>query len=81
MGVPIRLATSRGSEEGHLLEADGCIVGVLAHIPSEEGVDGGWWLEAGFGPWNQEGLVFPTIDEAEKWARSCIPAGWKPICE
>ena len=78
MTVPIRLATLHGSEEAHLLQAHGCVVAVLAYIPSENGGDGSWWLEAGFGPWAQEGLVFPTVEAAETWVRDRLPAHWKP---
>ena len=34
--------------------------------PSEEG----WFLQVGFGPCNREGLIFPTLEAAEIWART-----------
>lgn len=79
MGVPIRLAHRRGSEEGRLLDIERCNASLLVQIPPEAASAGGWRPDTGFGPWHREGLVFPSVEAAKSWVRDRLPGDWKPF--
>ena len=65
-----------GSErlEGRLVMIDGAIVAVLTHLRGEhyQKNDGGWFLEAGFGPCEAEKGrdPFPSLDAAKEWIQT-----------
>jgi hypothetical protein len=61
-------ATRRASEDAHLVFADQCLAAVL--LPAE----GGWYLQAGFGPCDHEVIVFDTLSSAADWVRECFAA-------
>ncbi|WP_238273026.1 hypothetical protein [Methylobacterium cerastii] len=62
----VRTATQNASEEAHLVRFNQHIVAVL--LPAETG----WFLQMGFGPCEQEGLVFQSLTAAEAWVRACL---------
>jgi hypothetical protein len=65
---PVRTATHDASEMAHLVRFNESIVALL--LPAETG----WFLQMGFGPCEQEGLIFQTLSAAEFWVRSCLKA-------
>src|SRR4051812_2272919 len=70
---PDRLATKDGCEEACLIRVADALAAVLVRLEElqDDGTrEVGWYLETGFGPWNQEGLGFSTLDEAEQWVRT-----------
>jgi hypothetical protein len=61
----------RPDREGQLVFADGQRVALLVRLdcdaPSDDLI-GAWFLEAGFGRWQQSGCpVFPSLDAASAW--------------
>ncbi len=77
---PTRLATSGGGEDAYLVRVGNCLVALLVPLDGTVGKEHttSWFLEIGFGPWNQEGLIFATQVEAEDWVRARLPTAWKP---
>src|SRR5689334_283707 len=67
-----KIATLDGSEEGRICLADGIVFAVLARLASDPADDQGWYLLTGFGPCEQEGIIFQTLDEAADWIRARI---------
>jgi hypothetical protein len=61
-------ATRQASENAHLVFADRCLAAVL--LPAEEG----WFMQAGFGPCEQEAMFFDTLSSAADWVRDCFAA-------
>jgi hypothetical protein len=41
----------------------------------DDTLEGSWYLETGFGPWDRETLTFSTLDEAEQWVRTKLDIG------
>jgi PAS domain S-box-containing protein len=74
---PDRLATKDGSEEACLIRVDDALAAVLVRLEEtkDEPLEGSWYLETGFGPWNREALSFSTLDEAEQWIRTKLVIG------
>ena len=74
---PDRLATKDGSEEACLIRVDDALAAVLVRLEEtkDEPLEGSWYLETGFGPWNREALSFSTLDEAEQWVRTKLVIG------
>lgn len=62
----VRAATYENSEEALLVHFNHHIVAVL--LPAESG----WFLQLGFGPCDQEGIVFQSLSGVEDWVRSNI---------
>jgi PAS domain S-box-containing protein len=73
---PTRLVTQNGCEEAGLVQVEDCLAAVLVRLDDEP--ESRWFLETGFGPWSREGLIFPTLHEAEQWAHAQRPSGWAP---
>jgi hypothetical protein len=71
---PCEVATGDGSEEGGICLANGIVFAVLARLRSDSSDDQGWYLLTGFGPCEQEGIIFKTLDEAGEWMRERIVA-------
>jgi hypothetical protein len=67
-----KIATLDGSEEGRICLADGIVFAVLARLASDSADEQGWYLLTGFGPCEQEGIIFQTLDEAADWIRARI---------
>jgi len=72
-----RIATSSDEEEGRICIRDGIIFALLVRqtgdIPSEQG----WYLQCGFGPCDQEGLVFASLEKAGTWIDRRVKEKWK----
>ena len=66
----ISAATSRDGEPGHLVWFRDRLVALLLRA------EGGWFLQHGLGPLEQEGVLFVSIDAAEDWVRDHIPENW-----
>jgi hypothetical protein len=72
---PISVMTDGGSRVGQLVMADDHLVAVFTVISAAEvgegGTEGGWFLEAGFGPCSAilttRPPIFPRIEEAQSW--------------
>jgi hypothetical protein len=73
---PCRVATSESSEEGCLVVANDVIAALLVRLDDETAGEKGWFLQIGFGPCNEEGLLFTTLDDAGKWAAQRLEADW-----
>jgi len=72
---PIPVMTGSQDHEGRLVLADGQLAAVLVRLSDEvHGEEqGGWFLEAGFGPCDgPEHPIFESFDEAEAWVRRKI---------
>jgi hypothetical protein len=59
-------ATRQGSEGAHLVYADQYLAAVL--LPAEQG----WFVQAGFGPCDQEAMFFDTLSSAADWVQDCF---------
>ena len=70
------VATPDSSEEGRICLANGIVFAVLARLGGDVSDDKGWYLLTGFGPCEQEGIIFKTLDEAGEWIRDRIAADW-----
>jgi hypothetical protein len=66
------VATLDGSEEGRICLANGIVFALLARLVNDPPDDQGWYLLTGFGPCEQEGIIFQTLDEAADWIRDRI---------
>ena len=77
---PVRIAALRGSEKARLVLVDECLVAVLVRLVAEPFRSGEetWYLQVGFGPWDQEALIFPSLRAAQAWALEQLPAAWSP---
>src|SRR5829696_9123250 len=75
---PILLAGQYESETAQLALANEHLVAVLVRVDSDDlpRERHGWCLEIGFGPCRAEGVLFPTLAEAEAWIRGRIPRIW-----
>ena len=75
---PTRLATRNGCEEACLVRVGDCLAAVLVRLDgiADEEHENDWFLEVGFGPWNQEALTFATWAETEDWVQARLPAAW-----
>jgi PAS domain S-box-containing protein len=75
-----RLATRRGGEEACLVHVGNRLAAVLVHLDGTAGEEheDTWFLEVGFGPWDQQALIFATWVEAEDWIRARLPPSWHP---
>ncbi len=65
---PIKLAARQAAEDACLCIVNHALVTVLVRLT--EDVDASaprWYLEAGFGPCEGEGLIFPNLADAERW--------------
>ncbi|WP_331288856.1 MULTISPECIES: hypothetical protein [Methylobacteriaceae] len=65
---PIRTITNESSEAGHLVWLGGRLAALIVEA------DGGWYLHTGLGPFEGEGLVFPTVLAIEDWVRTNLLA-------
>jgi hypothetical protein len=64
----IRLATVEGGEAGVLIMKSDQLVAVLTHVDEDVyALQGGWFLEVGFGRLSGCHKIFQTIEEAEAW--------------
>ncbi|WP_243369185.1 hypothetical protein [Microvirga solisilvae] len=75
---PISVLSDGGSHEGRLVFSGNDLVAVLTRVSAEETAgghngNGGWFLEAGFGPCSilmtPSQPVFPTLEKAVEWVR------------
>lgn len=66
---PVRVWTDRGSEDGCLVFADGCLVAVLVRLAQDyDALAGRWFVEVGFGPCAfVQAPIFASLDEAKCW--------------
>ena len=80
----ISVMSDGGSHEGRLVFSDADLVAVFAKVSAEENADGrngngGWFLEAGFGPCSilmtHQPPVFPILEEAIAWVRERLESG------
>jgi len=67
-----QIATLDSSEEGRICLADGIVFAVVARMVSGSTDDDGWYLLTGFGPCEQEGIIFQTLEDAARWIRDRI---------
>ncbi|MCG7392812.1 hypothetical protein MHY87_07835 [Microvirga sp. ACRRW] len=81
---PVSVLSDGGPHEGRLVFSGADLVAVLAKVTAAEtaggqGGNGGWFLEAGFGPCSilmtTRPRVFPTLDEAITWVRERLETG------
>jgi hypothetical protein len=70
----VRIATTQDSEEAVLCSVDGVIYAVLVVLTRPDGSQA-WYLHAGFGPCEQEGLIFETLADAARWVDERIASG------
>jgi hypothetical protein len=80
----VSVLSDGGSHEGRLVFSGTDLVAVLARVSAEETAggrsgNGGWFLEAGFGPcgilMTPSPSVFPTLEEAVEWVRERLVSG------
>ena len=67
---PISVLTGSDDREGRLVLVNGDLVAVLVRLdgPVHEEQQGGWFLEAGFGPCSGPPQpVFDSLAEAQEW--------------
>ena len=69
-----RIATSRDSEEACLVLADGIVMAVLVRLDADATSNPAWYLQMGFGPCDQEGVVFETLEAAAAWVDQNLAA-------
>jgi CheY-like chemotaxis protein len=71
---PVSLATKHGLEDAQLVLVEGGILAILVHAESEES----WYLQAGFGSCETEGILFPDLGAAEAWVQERLQkhANW-----
>jgi hypothetical protein len=62
-----RIATLRDSEDACLVLADGVVMALLVRLDGDATIKPGWFLQIGFGPCDQEGIVFETLEDAAAW--------------
>ena len=62
-----RIATIGSSEEACLVLADRTVAALLVRLDGEGASERGWYLQIGFGPCEQEGVVFETLEGAAAW--------------
>ena len=62
-----RLATAAGSEEACLCVQDDTIFAILVRQGAGGATQQGWYLLAGFGPCEGEGLIFDRLEQALHW--------------
>ncbi|BDL41806.1 hypothetical protein MSPGM_43960 [Methylorubrum sp. GM97] len=58
---PIRAMTNGACEAGHLVWLSGCLAALVVEA------EGGWYLHSGLGPFEGEGIFFPTVAAIEAW--------------
>lgn len=79
---PLSLATRDGGEDAQLVLVEGRLAAILARIAREVTDTGedGWFLQAGFGPCEAEGILFPGLGAAEVWVREQLreKSRWAP---
>jgi hypothetical protein len=84
---PVSVRSDGGSHEGRLVFSGSDLVAVFARVTAEESAgsrsqDGGWFLEAGFGPCGSlmsvRPPVFASLDDAVAWVRRRLAAGFDP---
>ena len=74
-----RIAASAGVEDGRICLVNDIIYAVLIRLLSSSPEEQGWYLQIGFGPCDQEGLLFTRLSEAESWIQNQInPRDRKP---
>lgn len=74
---PLKILTDGGSSEGKLVLAGGMLAAVLIYVGAgetgEQDLEGGWYVEAGFGPcgilMTLPPQVFAEETEALEWIR------------
>jgi hypothetical protein len=71
-----KIASPTGAEDGRLARVGETIVAMLVRLAHAEG-PGEWYLVLGFGPWEQEGLLFPTLQHAAEWIEQNLPQQWE----
>ena len=69
-----RIATITDSEEACLVLADGIVMAVLVRLDADATIKPGWYLQTGFGPCDQEGVVFETLEAAAAWVDQNLAA-------
>jgi hypothetical protein len=67
--IPVRIATSTGSEDALLCAVEGVVYALLVPVAKNGGQ--AWFLHTGFGCCEQEGLIFDTLDDASRWIAEC----------
>lgn len=65
---PIRTLTNESSEAGQLVWLGGRLAALIVEA------EGGWYLHTGLGPFEGEGLIFPSVLEIEDWVRANLLA-------
>jgi hypothetical protein len=71
-----RIATISDSEEACLMLADGVVMAVLVRLDRDAPDEPGWYLQVGFGPCDQEGLLFESTAAAAAWVEQRL-AVWR----
>ena len=69
-----RIATLADSEEACLVLADGIVMAVLVRLNADATSKPAWYLQTGFGPCDQEGVVFETLEAAAAWVDQNLAA-------
>ncbi len=77
---PARLPMQKGDEEAALVRVGGRLAAVLVKLTGtkDEELENTWFLQSGFGPWDEEGLTFQTLDRARVWIWSKL-LRWQPM--
>ena len=66
----ISAATRAESEPGHLVWVRDRLAAILLEA------EGGWFLLTGLGPFEAEGLLFPSFAAVELWIGQHLPDEW-----
>ena len=66
----IRAATLGSAEAGHLVWVSDRLAALL--VEAEDG----WFLQIGLGPFDVEGLLFPSMESVGVWISDNMPRVW-----
>ena len=69
---PIQVGVGSHVEEGRIVLVNGKLVAILVCLTGPydiSGLQGKWFVEAGFGSLSEKHELFSTWDEAEAWVR------------
>jgi hypothetical protein len=71
---PCKIASAHAPEEGRIARLNGVLVALLVSLREGDQAPG-WYLLHGYGPCEQEGLIFPSLPEASKWIKQKASTG------
>jgi len=73
-GEPASTVRPSDSEEACLMLADGVVMAVLVRLDRDAPDEPGWYLQVGFGPCDQEDLLFESTEAAAAWVEQRLAA-------